>query len=135
VSISKKDSSRINGTKGGRPKKRLTRILEEFHELWEMSNFFPKTTGLTKVVYVSPGQGQHGPRIKLSGSSGRYDPQDNVSITISQSPEVVGLIPKGIAAHDINLAKEWIQLNFAVLMQFWNYEIDSSELAKGLQSL
>lgn len=110
---------------------------EDYEEIWEMANLPPSKTGLTKFVYISGIQGQHGPRVKLSAQADRYDRQNNVPITVESNPRIPKgvAIPKEITADDINQTIRWILLNREVLMLMWRDDADTSALLPLLKKL
>jgi hypothetical protein len=106
---------------------RAKQLLEDHEQLWEMVNVPQARSGLRKVVYVSPAQGQHGPRVKI-GRPGEW-----VSMTISNDPQLMNRLPKSIIADDIYQTRIWIKKNVDVLLKFWNQQIvDPVELINAL---
>lgn len=89
-------------------------------ETYGMANVPPEDTGLPAgvVVFVSPQQGQHGPRIKVSNTPGRMVPTDTFSVTIEDHPQVVGQAK--FPASTVAKIGEWVVLNKEVLMRYWN---------------
>ena len=101
---------------------------EQLTKFLEMSpNYNKKQTGLPVLIYVSPKEGSHGPRIKFlnrlnSNWRGTKDP-DSVSISICDEPQIV--YPKTgvklrISSKEFNQVKQWIIQNKQVLLDFWN---------------
>ena len=106
---------------------------QEQDDLYAMANLFPRTTGLPMTVWVSPrGRARHAARIKVSLSPGRMDIGHTAVVGIRPSPR---LIQGGLAPADLELVSQWIQVNYAVLMDFWNETIDSVELGGRLQKI
>lgn len=115
--------------------KQITLWEVEDLEPFEMANLRQKTTGLPMVIWLSEkGHTQHGPRIKASKNhSDKMDIHDAVSVSITSPPDIVagtGLNPK-----DFEAVSRYIELNKKVLLQYWNYEIDTAELIGSLKSL
>ncbi len=106
---------------------------QEVDELYEMANLFPRTTGLPLTVWVSPrGRARHDARIKVSLTPGRMDIGDTAVVGIRPSPR---LIEGNLAPADFELVSQWIRLNEAALMDFWNETIDSIELGGRLKKV
>src|ERR1700745_1603716 len=104
----------------------------ETDELFEMANLFPRTTGLPMTVWVSPrGNARHDVRVK--GNIAHGD-QMNIANTA-----VVGVrsVPHVIAGHlssdDERAVFEWISLNTAALVAYWDGRIDTIELGQLLE--
>ena len=58
-----------------------------------------------------------------------------VSITLSKTPVVIGGDESEIPAEAIEKAKEWVVLNYEVLMKHWDGETDSLTLLKNLKKI
>jgi hypothetical protein len=117
-----------------RPLRRTARQKQrESDELYEMANLFPRTTGLPMVVWVSPkGHARHGARVKVSLTPGKMDITQTAVVGIRPRPR---LIEGQLATPELRLVLRWIQLNEAVLMEFWNEAIDSVELGGRLKKI
>src|SRR5215472_8305290 len=103
-------------------------------ELFEMANLFPRTTGLPMTVWVSPrGSDRHDVRVKVNTTHGD---QMNIANTA-----VVGVrpTPHVIAGHlspdDQRAVFEWISLNTAAIVEYWDGRIDTIELGRLLRSI
>jgi hypothetical protein len=106
---------------------------QEQDNLYEMTNLFPRTTGLPMTVWVSPrGRAQHDARIKVSLSPGRMDIGHTAVVGIRPSPR---LIEGRLATADLDLVSQWIKLNEDALIDFWNETIDSVELGGRLKKI
>jgi hypothetical protein len=107
---------------------------DELEAPFEMANLRPKSTGLPMVIWVSEcGRAKHGPRIKVSLNPGeKSNMDDTVSVTIADSPQVIG---GSLASSDLKSVTRYIEVNREVLLEFWNGEIDTIELAQRLQSI
>jgi hypothetical protein len=104
----------------------------ESDELFEMANLFPRTTGLPMTVWVSPrGNSRHDVRVKVNVT---HDDQMNIS-----NMAVVGVrpIPRVIAGHlspdDQRAVFEWVSLNTAALVAYWDGRIDTVQLGQALR--
>jgi hypothetical protein len=103
-------------------------------ELFEMANLFPRTTGLPMTVRVSPrGSARHDARAKVN-----MTPGDQMNIT---STAVVGVRPNQhvvtghLSPDDQRAAFEWISLNTAAIVEYWDGRIDTIELGQLLKRL
>ena len=106
----------------------------EADELFEMANLFPRTTGLPMTIWVSPrGNARHDARVKVNMTHGD---QMNIANTA-----VVGVrpTPHVIAGHlsldDERVVFEWISLNAAAIVEYWDGRIDTIELGQLLRRL
>jgi hypothetical protein len=102
-------------------------------DLYEMANLFPRTTGLPMTVWVSPrGPARHAARIKVSLSPGRMDIGNSAVVGIRPRPRLIeGRLPPA----ELELVSQWIRLNEAALIDYWNESIDSVELGGRLQKI
>jgi hypothetical protein len=106
---------------------------QEVDDLYEMANLFPRTTGLPVVVWVSPrGRARHEVRIKVSLTPGRMDIGHTAVVGIRPGPR---LIEGKLAPADLELVSQWIRVNEAALIDFWNETIDSVELGGRLRKI
>jgi hypothetical protein len=109
--------------------------MDEEEDFFLMANLRQKTTGLPMVIWVSEhGDAKHGARIKVSTHhSEKINIHETVSISIAESPEIVA--GQGLNNRDLQLVAEFIGLNKPLLLDYWNSEIDTSELITGLVKL
>jgi ribonuclease J len=86
------------------------------------------------VFFKNPGVS---PRIMLTNNTKWYEWTDErtVSITLSKTPVVIGGDEREIPAEAIEKAKEWVVLNYEVLMKHWDGETDSLTLLKNLKKI
>jgi hypothetical protein len=106
----------------------------ETDDLFEMANLFPRTTGLPMTVWVSPrGNARHDVRVKVNTSHGNQMSPAN--------PAIVGVRPAlrvlaGRLSPDYRRAVfDWVSLNTAPLVAYWEGQIDTIELGQLLQPL
>src|SRR5215813_7532161 len=104
---------------------------EDDRDLFEMANLYPDTTGLPMTVWVSPrGNARHDVRVKVNMTHGD---QMNIANTA-----IVGVrpTPSVIAGHlspgDQRAVFEWVSLNTAALVAYWEGRIDTIELGQQL---
>lgn len=110
----------------------MNKIAENVDEfgipIQEMANLGPKLTGgLPKVIHIwhkgEDSRGPHGARVKASFYSDRYDNSENVSISISDDPQIVG--PKDFqfgpkfTQKDFAVIREWILKRKDKLLRYW----------------
>lgn len=96
--------------------------------LSEMANLGPSLTGgLPKVIHIwhegEDSSGPHGPRVKASFYAHRFDKKENVSITISDDPQIV--YPKNFVfspdftQKDFASIRDWILKRKDKLLRYW----------------
>ena len=103
-------------------------------ELFEMANLFPRTTGLPMTVWVSPrGNARHDVRVKVNMTHGDQMNIANTAIVgVRPSPHVIaGHLPPD----DLRAVFEWISLNTAALVDYWDGRIDTIELGQLLKRI
>jgi hypothetical protein len=107
-------------------------LIGEEEAYCEMGNLFPKHTGLPFVVWVLiRGRARHDVRVKvLLGSKGQ--PGDLISVGIR--PDVHVIEGDGtMRPYQLGLLTEWIDLNREAILQYWNEEIDTVDLAAAIR--
>jgi len=91
-----------------------------------MSNYFPSTTGLPVVVWVSPKYGSKGLfRIKVGQSRDTviYNHQgQNVSWPVGYKPK------------DREQVNTWVASYITILLQHWNFELDGVGITDALRA-
>lgn len=101
----------------------------------EMTNLYPKDTGLAMCIYVSSKDGlRHGPRIKLFDKHGACTRgTKTVTLTFDRTSNKVELIgkPEELTNQDIEKAKQWINLNKEVLIKLYDKDI-ANDKAKSM---
>ena len=103
-------------------------------ELYEMANLYPRTTGLPMTVWVSPrGNARHDVRIKINVTHGNHMTIDNTAVvSVRPRPHVVA---GNLSAHDQQTVFDWISLNAATIIAYWDGSIDTAELIQNLKRL
>ena len=87
-------------------------------DAWEMTNLYPRHTGLPMTVWVSPrGRARHAPRIKVCIHHGDRMVADETAVVSVWLP--VTLIAGDLSRADLNAVKAWVQLNEVALRDFW----------------
>ncbi len=109
----------------------MSQIDEDF---FLMANLFPADTGLAMVVWVSErGHARHDVRIKVNQSHGtRMLPGNLATIAVRPTPR---LIAGRLSAADMQAVSEWIRLNEAALVAYWEYQISTAGLMQQLRRL
>lgn len=105
----------------------------------EMTNLQEDDTGIPGVIFISTAMGSHGPRVKYFVKAGRNQP--SFSVSISEDPKILA---NSLPQRDVNRASvsviEWVRLNRAALLRFWNegdsYSIhEVMELVRSLEKV
>jgi hypothetical protein len=93
--------------------------LTEDQELFEMVNIRPEISGLPFIVWISEkGGARHDVRVKISpGPKVR-----EFAATLSVRPKVEVLAGE-IAAQDLRLVRDWVELNRDTIIAYWNGDI------------
>src|SRR5262249_22756766 len=90
-----------------------------------MANLRPKTTGLPMVVWVSErGTARHDVRVKIALQHGdRIDPSHAAAFGVRPTPR---LISGHLSAADQCAVSDWIKLNEAARVEYWDGATDTS---------
>jgi hypothetical protein len=101
---------------------------------YEMVNLTPRLTGLPMTIWHKPKGGtRHAARIKVNGVHGRRMTMENVaSVRLQPAPKVVA---GELTADDRTKVFQWIAINEAALLDYWNFTIDTDEFLARLQRL
>ena len=103
-------------------------------DLYEMANLYPAETGLPMTVWVSPrGHARHDVRIKVCRVHGpRMTIDDTVVVAVRPTPR---LVAGQLSPADMRLVADWLRLNEAALVDYWEGTIGTVELARRLRRL
>src|SRR5499427_10352322 len=106
----------------------------ESDELFEMANLYPRTTGLAMTVWVSPrGNARHDVRVKVNMTHGDQMNIANTAVVgVRPSPHVVA---GHLSPDDQRSVFEWISLNTAAIVEYWDGRIDTIELGRLLRPI
>lgn len=85
----------------------------------EMANLYPQETGVSAVMWFGEVGGQHGPRLKVSNTPGKFDVQNNFVVAVSKNPMVLTPRSAALSSAKIEDVKDWIKLNYDTLMELW----------------
>jgi hypothetical protein len=105
---------------------------QESDDLFEMANLFPHRTGLPMTVWVSPrGNARHDVRIKVNMTHGNQMNAANTAVVgVRPAPH---LIAGRLSPEEQRLVFEWIELNAAALISYWEGQIDTIDLGERLR--
>jgi hypothetical protein len=101
---------------------------------YEMTILYPRDTGLPMTVWVSPrGLARSDARVKVRCTPGdNMDPNNLAVVAIRPTPRVVH---GPLAQSDFAPIAEWITLNEAALLGFWNGTLGTIEFATSLRRI
>jgi hypothetical protein len=104
-------------------------------EDWAKVKIPPRLTGLPMAVWITEKDGyQHDVRVKVSPlHGGRGSWLTAPSIAVRPVPREV--IPGSLPTDDVTLVIRWIELNRAVILDYWNEVIDFDEVPGRLRRL
>ncbi len=106
--------------------KKLSKIID-------MANVLMADTGLDYDIRISSKEGSHGPRIKVYLESLG---DASISVSISDSPEIVAGTRNAVSAKELNKISEWIIKNKRVLLDYWNSDrADTRKILNSLESV
>lgn len=99
-----------------------------------MTNLWPESTGLPMTIWVlERANAWHDCWVKVSMVHGKSVEWDKTAIvSVRPRPRV---IVGELSPEDLTAVSEWIVLNKQVILDHWNYLIDSVELVRRLQRL
>jgi len=78
-----------------------------------------------KQVWISVKNAKHGPRIKIFKNNQAKG--ENFSVTIEENPKTIGKV--FVNSKELDRIKEFIKVNERLLIDYWNYSIDTTDLA------
>lgn len=101
---------------------------------YEMTNLYPRETGLPMTVWASPrGRARHDARVNVCRTRGdNMDPSNLAVVAIRPTPRVVH---GPLAPAEFAPVAEWITLNRDALIDFWNGTLGTTEFAASLKRL
>jgi hypothetical protein len=103
-------------------------------DLYEMANLFPRNTGLPMTVWVSPrGHARHDVRVKVNTTHGNQMNAANTAVVrLRPAPHIVA---GRLSPDDEQAVFQWVSLNAAALVAYWEGQIDTIQLGQLLQPL
>jgi hypothetical protein len=101
---------------------------------YEMVNLVPRMTGLPMTIWAQPrGGARHDVRVKVNRRHGRsMIIADAASVAVRPAPR---LAAGTLSPADLRTVSEWIRLNEAVLVDYWDFRIDTDEFLQRLKPL
>ena len=108
--------------------------LAEQELLEEMVSYRKNVTGVDNTIFISPkGNTRHAPRVKLA-----IDPPDSVDprSTTASVAIVDGTVGAGeVPPHLLEQVRQFVDANREVLLDCWEYRIDTDALRRRLKSV
>jgi len=88
-------------------------------DTFEMTNLYPRHTGLPMTVWVSPrGHARHAARIKVHMAHGdRMVASNTAVVALAPQPR---LVAGDLSSNDQRLVFAWAKLNQPALLDFWD---------------
>ena len=108
------------------------RAAEELLE--ETVSYRKDVTGVENTIFISPkGNTRHAPRIKIAIDPPlSIDPRTKTaSVAIADGTAVAGEVPPWL----LDQARRFIDANRDVLLDYWEYRIDTDELRRRLKQI
>ncbi len=101
-------------------------------DLQETISFQKDATNINHTIFISPrGNAAYGPWVKVAiDPPDSLDPRGNIT-TITFDGAVIGSMDSELARQVLR----FIDINRAVLLDYWNYEIDTDQLRQRLQPI
>jgi len=110
----------------------MAQDLDTFEEAYAMAKLPPRLTGLPMAVWITPNEGfPHDVRVKVSrihGGRGRWP--DAASVAVRPQPSEIA--PGSLTTADFAAVGRWIDLNQAVIVDYWDGSIDIDEVLQRL---
>jgi hypothetical protein len=102
--------------------------LDTFEEAYAMAKLPPRLTGLPMAVWITPNEGcPRNVRIKASRTrGGRGRSTHAVSVAVRPRPREI--VPANLTTADFAAVSRWIDLNQAVIADYWDGSIDIDEV-------
>ena len=106
----------------------------EMELLEEMASFRKGVTGVENTIFISPkGRVQHAARIMIAIDPPQsIDPHsETATVAIDDGAVVEGEVPPALLWR----VQQFIEINRAVLLEYWEYRISTDELQRRLKSV
>jgi hypothetical protein len=102
----------------------LVKLEESADLIHEMANVGPKRHGIENVyIFVGKTNKQHGLRVKVSKTPGKYDDNENFVIQMPSLDFDPSQVPRWIKKDVMNNILNWIKLNQELLSDYENGKI------------
>ena len=103
-------------------------------DMFHFTRLDPKDTGLPVSILVEEKcSGNKEPRIIAVKKPGKVSISDSVDILYKNEP--YDMVGQGLKSQYYKQITAWIELNKAVLLSHWNFEIDSADLFEQIKKL
>jgi len=101
--------------------------------LEEMVSYRKNVTGVDHTLFISPkGNARHGPRVKVAiAPSDSVDPRSKVASVALDGSVVAGDLSRVL----LRQVQQFIEENRQVLLDYWEYRIDTDELRQRLRRI
>ena len=114
----------------------LSALLDELAEVEaeeEMVNLTEADTGIANIIFVSPkARMRHGPRVKVAiDPPDSYSPYGKIAVVDFKGNLVAGDMPADL----LRQVQKFVELNEAVLTEYWLYQISTRELLNRLRQI
>jgi Domain of unknown function (DUF4160) len=110
-------------------------VADEPDDLFEMANLSPTLTGLPMIVWISErGRVRHDARVKVSLVHGRRARPDRTA-SVSVRPAVKVVAGPEIDRRDLELVRQWIELNQKAIIAYWNGDLLTDEVIARLRPI
>jgi Domain of unknown function (DUF4160) len=110
-------------------------IADDPDDLFEMANLSPSLTGLPMIAWISErGRARHDVRVRVSLVHGRRARPDRTS-SVSVRPTVAIVAGPKLDPRDLELVRQWIELNREAIVAYWNGDLLTDEVIAQLKSL
>jgi hypothetical protein len=119
---------------GFREEQSAPSVTAEAGDLYEMTNIYPRTSGLPVTVWISPrGRARRDARVKVRRVPGnRMIPEDTAVVAVRPEPT---LVEGDLDGAVLRAVRDSITLNRDVILAHWDGELDSLEVAQRLRQL
>jgi len=102
----------------------------ESQGLFETANLSPNRTGLPFVVWISPKAGaQHDVRVKVSKGPKVLSSE---LVSVALRPDIHVVDGGKLSGHELTLLQKWLELNWDIILKYWEGEIEYTEDAIAL---
>jgi hypothetical protein len=110
-------------------------VADQTADFFEMANLSPALTGLPMIVWISErGHARHDARLKVSVVHGRRGRPDRTA-SVSVRPTVEIVAGSELDRRDMELVREWVELNREAIIAYWNRELLTDEVITRLKPL
>ena len=112
---------------------KILKIKEPEYDPFLLSHFCPRETGLPMTVWVSVDDGKNNIHIKVDKTFGNKTIPDDV-VFVALKPEI-HIINGEINQENFKLVRNWIMLNFKIITDHWEGEIDTGGFVDNMRKI